>query len=206
MTAIVWFDSAHSAVWNMAADKTLLEMFGNSATPILRFYYWIKPAVTCGKSQPIPTPGAVRRPTGGGIVQHGKDTAYTVILPVSHPWNKIRRDECYRKIHSIVAEALLQLGFENIRLQTEQSPVDDRGTMRCFVQPSKYDVMGENGKLAGAAQWKGKTGTLHQGSIATDDPRLPQAVVNAWIKAAGDDFIQFVPDTKFCTAIAGKLE
>lgn len=206
MTAIVWFDSAHSAVWNMAADKTLLERFGNSATPVLRFYYWIKPAVTCGKSQPQPNPDAIRRPTGGGIVQHGKDTAYTVILPVNHPWNKIRRDECYRQIHSIVAEALRQLGFANVRLQPEQSTVEDRNAMQCFIHPSKYDVMGKNGKLAGAAQWKGRTGTLHQGSIATDDPRLPQAVVNAWIKATGDDFKPFMPGITFYTAVAGKLE
>lgn len=119
MTAVTWFDSSDSAVWNMASDKTLLKVFGLSATSILRLYCWIKPAVTCGKSQPLPTLKAVRRPIVGGIVQQGQDTAYAVILPVEHPWNKIRRDEYYREIHSIIAGALTEVGVKHIHLQPE---------------------------------------------------------------------------------------
>lgn len=206
MECLMWRDSAHSAVWNMAADKLLLDWFGSGSTPVIRFYYWIKPAITCGRSQPLPTHDTIRRPTGGGIVHHGNDTAYTVILPAGHIWNKLRRDECYLKIHSIVAEALTNTGIPNVFLQPAQTQVDDRTSMQCFIQPSKYDVMGENGKLAGAAQWKSRTGTLHQGSIASGNPLIAEAFAQAWRRATGDEFTAFRPDIKFYEAVAEKLE
>lgn len=206
MKYLLWRDTAHSGAWNMAADRLILDKFGAEGNVIIRFYSWIKPSITCGRNQPLPTPEAIHRPTGGGIVQHGSDTTYTIILPWNHMWNRIRRDECYLKIHSIIAGALLETGFTNVYLQPEQSVVDDRGSMRCFIQPSKHDVMGSRGKLAGAAQWKSRNGILHQGSILSDNPAIPDAIIKVWQKATGAEFIPFHPDIKFYEAIADRLE
>ncbi len=45
-------------------------------------------------------------------------------------------------------------------------PWDSQCKHFCMAKPTKYDVMWEGRKVAGAAQRKTKKGFLHQGSIA----------------------------------------
>src|SRR5687768_8020143 len=87
----VYVDSEpRSAPVNMAVDEALLE---TAADPILRFYCWRGPALSFGyfgsyadvaneRSQRE----IVRRWTGGGIVPHGDDLTYSVIIPASDPF------------------------------------------------------------------------------------------------------------------------
>ena len=77
---------AASPARNMAIDESLLR---HVQSPVLRIYSWDQPCVSIGyfqKAQLAPTDRPmVRRFTGGGLVEHGKDLTYTHVLPPPHP-------------------------------------------------------------------------------------------------------------------------
>src|SRR5216117_1382392 len=82
-------DSSYSAAVNMAIDEALLE---SAAVPSIRFYGWPSPALSFGyfgRFSDVATYAGkrdlVRRWTGGGIVFHGKDFTYAIIIPATHP-------------------------------------------------------------------------------------------------------------------------
>src|SRR4029077_13674801 len=78
----------YSTALNMALDEALLE---KAAMPALRFYRWGRPAISFGyfgKFDDAARAGVgyelVRRWTGGGIVLHGNDLTYSLVLPNGH--------------------------------------------------------------------------------------------------------------------------
>src|SRR6059036_2008360 len=79
--------AAHSAAMNMAIDEALLE---HATAPSIRFYRWHSPALSFGyfgrfadvKSYTRES-DLVRRWTGGGIVFHGDDLTYSIVIPVN---------------------------------------------------------------------------------------------------------------------------
>jgi len=151
---------------NMAVDEALLRHAVKRARPLLRLYSWEQPAVSFGYFQKFPThlTGShmiVRRPTGGGIVYHVRDTTYTVVVPPGHALYTMSTSEAYRVLHQAVAGALTlnsQIAGEKIAAP--------RGQYECFQNPVQGDVVAAGEKLAGGAQRRGKWGMLHQGSIA----------------------------------------
>lgn len=154
-----------SAAWNMALDEALLRTAADRSRPLLRVYAWDKPAVSFGYFQKYPAHLAadwvlVRRPTGGGVVYHRDDTTYTVVVPPGHPLYQMTTREAYCALHQAVAASF---NFESEILNL-QSTV--RGTYECFQNPVAGDVLADGRKLAGGAQRRGRTGMLHQGSIA----------------------------------------
>jgi len=156
-------DGKSSAYENMAVDESLLR---HVSGPILRIYGWKNPCVSIGYFQKasVVTRGAdfVRRYTGGGLVEHGKDLTYTLILPSEHPLTLAGTIPSYRSIHEAVADALRAAGVE-CRLATSQPKQDNPS---CFLKPVPEDVLDRRGnKLAGAAQRRTRQGCLHQGSI-----------------------------------------
>ena len=184
---LLWLDGAHCAAFNMAADQALLDCASILPAPVLRIYCWERPAVSFGRSQlkPSAMPADheyVRRPTGGGIVWHGQDLTYSLIIPAEHAMAKMEIHESYRLIHSAIGK---QLGTE-FHLKNERSTGVDLRRMRCFESPTRHDILGSDGsKYAGAAQYRGKVGTLTQGSVrleATggDWQRLRDAIIRAF--------------------------
>ncbi len=94
----------------MALDEALLE---TCARPVLRIYRWDGPAVSFGYSQSLaevrrafPELPLVRRWTGGGIVEHGRDWTFSLIVPAGEPFAAVRPAESYRQIHEVIAAAL----------------------------------------------------------------------------------------------------
>src|SRR4029077_7549575 len=76
---------ARGAAENMALDEAL---FLQATFPVMRSYAWIRPSVSFGYFTPwrsvierFAERDAVRRWTGGGIVEHGNDFTYSVIFP-----------------------------------------------------------------------------------------------------------------------------
>jgi lipoate-protein ligase A len=165
----VW-DFLHSApapaAFNMALDDALLRTAAARGRPLLRVYSWEKPSITFGYFQKFPAKIAdgrdvVRRPTGGGIVYHGDDTTYTVIVPPRHKIFAMATMEAYRLLHKAIAAAFVSP--PDIHEAMLQSP---RGQYECFQKPVRGDVVADGRKLAGGAQRRTKAGMLHQGSIA----------------------------------------
>src|SRR4029077_3213024 len=96
--------AARSAAINMAIDEALLE---TAKIPSIRFYRWNSPALSFGYfgrfADVVPYAAQrdlVRRWTGGGIVFHGEDLTYSIVIPGSHPAFVESSRSIYEKVHS----------------------------------------------------------------------------------------------------------
>lgn len=143
------------AALNMAIDEALLEA---ARSPTLRFYHWEQPAISFGyfgafADLPASEREVVRRWTGGGMVPHGDDITYSLVLPE----NERRPAEIYAQVH----EAIRGI-FANATLASDNAP---RVSDACFANPARYDVLLDGHKIAGAAQRRTRCGLLQQGSV-----------------------------------------
>lgn len=156
---------------NMAFDELLLDG-GKDGPPLLRFYRWVEPAVSFGYfevaaaarrfagSRPV-----VRRPTGGGMVEHGEDITYTLVVPRSEPFVRLRPAESYRLIHAAVSAALTSGGRRSSSHLEPGGTAPAVGENACFQRPVLHDLMADGQKIAGGAQRRTRAGLLHQGSV-----------------------------------------
>jgi lipoate-protein ligase A len=159
---------------NMAIDEALLE---TAAIPLIRFYRWHSPALSFGYfgrfSDVAIYAGErdlVRRWTGGGIVFHGDDLTYSIVIPASDPAFAESSMTIYERTHRALANAIgarasvaggVDLGGIVVALQ---AAVTASG-YNCFANPVRADVMMDGRKIAGAAQRRTRRGLLQQGSI-----------------------------------------
>ncbi|MGJ8726301.1 MAG: lipoyl protein ligase domain-containing protein [Roseibacillus sp.] len=163
----------------MERDLDLLE--GLQEGPILRLYLWAGDWVSYGFFQteeeasthfPNKELQFVKRPTGGGIVDHRQDLTYTLLVPKAHPLAKTSRARSYQRIHHIIHLALTSAGIENLLVTQEigESPA-------CFEHPVPGDIIDPQTrrKIAGAAQRRTRHGLLHQGSILA--PKLSPTIL-----------------------------
>ena len=193
--SLLFFDDAepHRAALNMAIDEILLRCANDdsrafrdslesknfAAQPILRVYRWSAPAVSIGyfeKCEPVknawPQRELVRRWTGGGVVLHGEDWAYSLLVPANcargENFNfakneKANAAEMYRAIHAIIAHALLEREICVAEIADENRA---KISQAYFENAVRHDVVQRDGKkIAGAAQRRSRFGLLHQGSI-----------------------------------------
>ncbi len=172
----------HPAPLNMAIDEALLRAV---EFPTLRIYRWQQPAVSFGYFGKVGDAEAlaagremVRRWTGGGMVEHGDDVTYTLLVPRGHPFGEGRAPDSYRMIHGAIAGLLQSAGNEVQVTQGSAAKISDA----CFANPVPYDLVTTGGKLAGAAQRRTRWGLLHQGSIQAAD--LP----DQWASKLADAF------------------
>ncbi|HVF70191.1 MAG TPA: hypothetical protein VM940_01170 [Chthoniobacterales bacterium] len=154
-----------AAALNMAIDEALLE---GAEIPILRFYRWIRPAISFGYfglyAEAIETARGreiVRRWTGGGIVPHGEDLTYSMIIPATDPFFRNSSPEIYRRIHQAISKALRANGI-TASLADNAAP---RTSDHCFSNPVRADLISDGQKIAGAAHRRTRRALLHQGSI-----------------------------------------
>lgn len=202
----LWEDAARSPFFNMAADECILENSESIAIPLLRIYGWDRPSVSIGYTQdynaaPHREYTVVRRPTGGGIVYHDKDLTYTIMIPAGHKILSLDRIESYHVFHRAVLRALASFGHKGV-LSDKSAPAVDRATMRCFVTPTRYDVVCENRKYAGSAQRRTQKGILHQGSILLEAAGgnmelLAERLVSAFAEEFNISFLPFSPSPEF---------
>ena len=166
----------NAAAMNMAIDEAVLE---TAVVPTIRFYRWQSPALSFGyfgKFANVEIYAAerdlVRRWTGGGIVFHGKDLTYSIVIPASDPAFDESSMVIYEKIHRALCEALNTMGERAVvaggadpgGMVTKQAAVNASG-YNCFANPVRADVMMDGCKIAGAAQRRTRRGLLQQGSI-----------------------------------------
>src|ERR1051326_4092762 len=164
------FDS-RSAAMNMAVDEALFEI---ADAPTLRFYRWDHPALSFGyfgKFSDVQNfaeqRDLVRRWTGGGIVFHGEDLTYSLIVPAMDPVFQESAISIYREVHSALTTALCRAGIVAALCErrTNNATVTDRRDSECFANPVRADVLLDGRKIAGAAQRRTRRGLLQQGSI-----------------------------------------
>jgi lipoate-protein ligase A len=155
----------HDAPLNMAIDEALLQC---AAMPTLRIYEWKERALSLGyfsryaEAEPVAAGREmVRRWTGGGLVEHGEDITYTLIVPRDTAFFQHTPLESYRLTHEAVAEWLRASGIP-VRVAPTSA---EESSGACFAAHVRYDIVSGNRKLAGAAQRRTRWGLLHQGSI-----------------------------------------
>ena len=160
----------------MAADDALLRCAQEVGVPrlIVRVYGWDRPCASIGYFQKIEIARQivssldrscfiVRRPTGGGFVDHATDWTYSMIYPEN--FFAPRRQD-YHFVHSIIRKVLIENGgYRTLEEVTPERACRGKIT-RCFAEPSAFDLMSCGLKIAGAAQRRVKGWILHQGSVA----------------------------------------
>jgi lipoate-protein ligase A len=170
----------------MQKDQDLLASIQDQKDPILHFYEWNGASATYGYFvdpadffciEAVEKAGLslARRPTGGGIIFHLWDFAFSALVPSSHE----RFSENTMENYAFINQAVLQVvqDFLGVQGELELTPTDaallGKGCERfCMAKPTRYDVMWHGKKIAGAAQRKTKHGFLHQGSISLVMPSL----------------------------------
>jgi lipoate-protein ligase A len=169
---------------NMRIDEELLE--GLKGEPILHFYDWKNPSITHGyfiqpekwlHLEKLKELGIdlARRPTGGGIVFHLWDLAFSFLLPSSHSCFSKNSLDNYRFVNNLVLQAVKDYMAINSPLNLIAQDKEAKFSFSskfCMARPTKYDLMLEGKKIAGAAQRKKTQGYLHQGTISISHPEL----------------------------------
>lgn len=174
------------AALNMAVDEALLD---SPSGLILRFYRWRQPAVSFGyfgryaevKSR-SGNREMVRRWTGGGIVPHGDDLTYSIIIPAGHPLFTRSSPAIYSDLHDSIQRALQANGIRATLANSATPKVSDD----CFANPVRADVICDGRKIAGAAHRRSRAGLLHQGSIQRGD--LPHRFKNDFARILCERF------------------
>lgn len=173
---------AASAVENMERDSALLHSLAEHPRCVLHFYDWEQPSATYGyfidPDKYFNLEGLTRRrlqlarrPTGGGIIFHTCDLAFSVLIPATHPAYSLNPLENYALINKAVSDAIADFIAKPLELLPRQTPSCGFDAF-CMATPTRYDIMLEGRKVGGAAQRRVKQGCLHQGSIALG---LPEA-------------------------------
>ncbi len=182
---------------NMDFDSALLKEIDKSPVPILHLYDWIKPSATYGyfsKPEELLDPEGIvnysldlgKRPTGGGIIFHLTDFAFSFLVPAEHPKFSLNTLENYTFVNSIVAEAIRQFSKKHVvpRLFTPEDISEGRRSADfCMARPTIYDIMIEGKKVGGAAQRQTRKGYLHQGSVLLTEP--PAHMIHALLSDKG---------------------
>lgn len=174
-----------SAVSHMETDAQLLNSLEHQNLPILHFYEWERPSATYGyfikpekylNFEGVKKHGLelAKRPTGGGIVFHLSDLAFSVLLPKSHPGFSLNTMNNYAFINKIVSEAIIKFMGKSgpiigLLPQEPQESVLEASSF-CMAKPTKYDVILNGLKVGGGAERLTKFGLLHQGTIALQIP------------------------------------
>jgi len=173
-----------TALENMRLDEKFLNDLDPQGAAMLHLYSWDKPSATYGyftkvdkflNIQGVEKHGLdlSKRPTGGGIIFHVADLAFSVLVPSEHESFFDDTLDNYHFVNSKVLEAvkacMKDTGLE--LLPNHLTAKDEACGYFCMAKPTIYDVMLGDKKVAGAAQRKKKQGFLHQGSIALALPR-----------------------------------
>lgn len=170
---------AKRAQEHMDHDATLLHSLRSYDQPVLHCYEWLYPALSygyfidplkhlCPKGVEREGYEIAKRPTGGGIVFHTCDLAFSLVLSSQDPLYSKNSLLSYSMINAVVAKAIAKfLGRDFSLLQSVDT--DSSYKHFCMAYPTKYDVTWQGKKIGGAALRRSEKGLLYQGSICLTD-------------------------------------
>jgi lipoate-protein ligase A len=157
---------AYDGPMQMALDESLLR---SVSKPTLRIYGWSGPWVTFGYFQSLaqvrqayPDLPLVRRWTGGGTVEHGRDITFSLMIPKGEGVAAMPPASFYRELHRRMATWLAPLLSSEIRLAGEK---DLKAGPVCFSAPAGDDLLMSGRKILGGAQRRSGGALLYQGSL-----------------------------------------
>lgn len=156
----------------MAVDEALLNNFKEGDLPIFRLYRW-EPSLSIGRfSNPalsidlqrlhIQNLSYVRRITGGGVLVHGGDISYALILP-KRGFKDRGVKENYRDLCGFLIGFYKKLGLNanfsyDLNMQSSKSNI-------CLAANEAYDIIIKGSKIGGNAQRYTRLALLQHGSI-----------------------------------------
>lgn len=162
---------ASSAKENMAIDEALLKCFDTHALPILRFYTWQPDSMTVGISQDIKSYSELnrekermaKRVTGGGVLFHGHDVSYSLIIP-GDSLQGLSIKESYEYICRFLLAFYRDLGLE-VCYAKDDATIQLSKSEYCQVGFEAYDILVNGQKIGGNAQRRAKKVIFQHGSI-----------------------------------------
>lgn len=188
-----------SAPMNMALDEVLWRI---APRPLLRVYEWDHPALSFGffgRYQDIAqyenNREVVRRCTGGGIVFHGHDLTYALIIPASERICAESSVAIYLIVHQAVVNALVGSKIAaTLQPALPRTVISPGNADACFANPVAADVVIGNRKVAGAAQRRSRGGLLQQGSI--QNVQLPADFRRRFTEALSSNVVPYPLDNR----------
>ena len=138
---------------NMAVDESLVTTFTNE--PIFRLYSWEKDSFTLGRFQNIQElahknkygTNYAKRPTGGGLLLHGFDVSYTIIMPI-HLLGKRNVKESYEYLCSFLINFYSKLGL-NVAYAKDIMNIKTTKSFFCQEGFEDYDIVIDGKKIGG---------------------------------------------------------
>lgn len=197
----LWDDRtrAGSGVWNMAVDEALLMGMADTPMPVLRVYRWDRPTLSFGYFLPqaealaafSPGETLIRRWTGGGLVHHADAVTWSLVVPHTEPFCRLRPGQSYAQLHQALAHVMRGMGLEGISVVPAGAPVPPGGL--CAEAPAPGDVLWRGRKIAGAGQRRTRQGLLHQGVIFLAEPELAPDFPDRLARELAGDVTRFTP-------------
>ncbi|MBU1658326.1 lipoate--protein ligase family protein [bacterium] len=156
----------------MAVDEALLQNFKKDDLPIFRLYRW-EPSISLGRFSNIcesvdlhnlhkQNLSYVRRMTGGGILIHGGDLSYSLILPRESLKN-VGVKESYRYLCRFLIEFYKKLGL-NANFASELNLNSSKSNI-CMAAHEPYDIIIDGKKMGANAQRYTSKTLFQHGSI-----------------------------------------
>lgn len=173
-------DAPRDAALNMSIDEMLMQQ----GEACLRIYFWERPSISIGYFQNVEEIArqfkcekknipVVRRITGGGLVFHGNDLTFSLVLRSDNPYLPRYAKESYLK----VTEAL-RIGLRDSYPGLDYAPCQEAPATRikqtervCFEKPSCYDLLLKGKKVMGASQRRLNGMILHQSTVFLGEAR-----------------------------------
>ena len=162
----------NSSAWNMALDEALLYGFKEHNLPILRIYGWEK-ALSFGRFSELAkildmdkiehnSISCVRRITGGGVLVHGNDISYSLIMP-----RRLLEGRSVKETYHYLSGFLIRF-YEKLSLKAEFASdlnLEIQSSDICLAANEPYDIVINGKKMGGNAQRYIKHTLLQHGSI-----------------------------------------
>ncbi|NOX15136.1 MAG: lipoate--protein ligase family protein [Epsilonproteobacteria bacterium] len=154
---------------NMAIDESLLSKCQDE--PIFRVYSWEENSFTIGRFQKIEDikdwqrygKNWAKRVTGGGLLLHGFDLSYSIILPT-----KLLGKKSVKQSYEYLCEFLLNF-YKKLGLETNWAKDIFANSLShssfCQEGFEPYDIIIDGKKIGGNAQKRTKKLILQHGSI-----------------------------------------
>lgn len=190
---------------NMAVDEALFRsLSAPDARPVLRLYGWCIPTLTAGRFQKVRDAVAlercgalqipvVRRFTGGALVYHSQEVAYSVSCSPHHLHGCTGQIQLSHLVFSSLLRFFAKLGLSAAPRPGADSPRRSEGLL-CCLEREPWDIMVEGRKVGGHAMRRQRGALFQHGTIplAADfsemTPLLRSPLVTAPLSSSLADF------------------